>query len=101
MNKNKKRHFKQFTLNDRITIEIRYKDGWSLREIAKELGHGREAGSVCRETAGKPRKGLGKYQAHIAHEKALNKRHGKKLFRLKNGLIQMYVVNKLKLGWSP
>ena len=81
MNKKKKRHFKQFTLNDRITIEIRYKDGWSLREIATELSNGREASSVCREIDGKPRKGLGKYQAHVAHEKALNKRHGKKLFR--------------------
>lgn len=101
MNKKKKRHFKQFTLNDRITIEIRYKDGWSLREIAAELGSGREAGSVCREIGGKPRKGLGKYQAHIAHAKALKKRYGKKLLRLKNDLIQVYVVKKLKLGWSP
>jgi len=108
MNKNnkskkakKKRNFKQFTLNDRIKIEIRYRDGWSLREIAKELGAGRTAGSVSREIAGKSRKGFGKYQAHIAHEKALGKRHGKKGFRLKNILIQNYVVEKMKLGWSP
>jgi IS30 family transposase len=108
MNKNikgqkekKKRGFKQFTLNDRIKIEIRYRDGWSLREISTELGKGRTAGSVSREIAGKPRKGLGKYQAHIAHEKALEKRHGKKEFRLKNILIQNYVVEKMKIGWSP
>ena len=93
--------FKQFTLNDRVKIEIRYRDGWSLREIAKELGGGRTAGSVCREIAGKPRKGIGKYQAHIAHEKSLEKRHGKKGFRLKNVLIQNYVVEKMILGWSP
>lgn len=97
----KKRSFEQFTLNDRIKIEIRYRDGCSLREIAVELGSGRVAGSVCREIAGKPRKGYGKYQAHIAHEKALEKRHGKKGFRLKNVLIQSYVVEKMKLGWSP
>jgi IS30 family transposase len=108
MNKNikgqkekKKRGFKQFTLNDRIKIEIRYRDGWSLREISTELGKGRTAGSVSREIAGKPRKGIGKYQAHIAHEKALEKRHGKKEFRLKNILIQNYVVEKMKIGWSP
>ncbi len=101
MNKKKKRHFKQFTLNDRITIEIRYKDGWSLREIANELGNGRTAGSVCREIDGKPNKGIGKYQAHIAHEEALIGRKDKKLFRLKNDLIRMYALNKLKLGWSP
>jgi len=103
MNKNKKekRCFNQFTLNDRIRIEIRYRDGWSLRKIAFELGNGRTAGSVSRETAGKPRKGVGKYQAHIVHEQALNKRYGKKTFRLKNDLIQEYAVKKLKLGWSP
>ena len=97
----KKRSFKQFTLNDRIKIEIRYRDGRSLREIAKELDSGRTAGSVSTEIAGKSRKGIGKYQAHIAHEKALEKRHGKKGFRLKNVLIQSYVVEKMKLGWSP
>lgn len=108
MNKNikdqkqkEKRSFKQFTLTDRIKIEIRYRDGWSLREIATELGRGRTAGSVSREIAGKPRKGIGKYQAHIAHENTLEKRHGKKGFRLKNVLVQGYVVKKMKLGWSP
>jgi len=103
MNKNKKekRLFNQFTLNDRIIIEIRYRDGWSLRRIAEELGNGRTAGSISREIGGKPRKGFGKYQAHIAHAQALNKRKGKKLFRLKNDLIQEYTVAKLKLGWSP
>ena len=108
MNKNikgekikKRRAFKQFTLSSRIKIEIRYRDGRSLREIAKELGGGRTAGSVCREIDGKPRKGIGKYQAHIAHEKALEKRHGKKGFRLKNVLIQGYVAEKMKIGWSP
>src|SRR3972149_10500799 len=99
--KNKIRKFKQFDLNDRIKIEIRYRDGWSLRKIAEYLGNGRTAGSICREIDGKPRKGIGKYQAHIAHEKALVGRTGKKQFRLKNKLIRNYVVEKLKLGWSP
>ena len=103
MNKNKeaKRCFRQFTLNDRIRIEIRYRDGWSLRRIAGELGNGRTAGAICREIDGKPRKGIGKYQAHIAHAEALKGRKGKKLFRLKNDLIQEYTVAKMKLGWSP
>jgi len=108
MNKNrkgkiqkKKRCFKQLTLNDRITIEIRYKDGWNLRKIAEALGGGRTPSSVSREIAGKPQKGLGKYQAHIAHEKALAKRYGKKPTRLKNDLIRSYVKAKMKLGWSP
>ena len=99
--KNKRRKFKQFDLDDRIKIEIRYRDGWSLREIAEYLGNGRTAGSICREISGKLRKGTGKYQAHIAHEKALAGRIGKKQFRLKNKLIRNYIVEKLKLGWSP
>ena len=88
-------------MNDRIKIEIRHRDGWSLCEIAEYLGNGRTAGSICREIGGKPRKGIGKYQAHISHEKALTGRTGKKQFRLKNKLIRSYVVEKLKLGWSP
>lgn len=105
MNKNKKggqgRNFNQFTLNDRIRIEIRHRDGWSLRKIAEELPGDRTAGSVSREIAGRPGKGFGKYQAHIAHGQALDKRKGKKMFRLKNDLIQKYTIAKLKLGWSP
>ena len=58
--KTKRRVFKQLTLDDRIKIEIRYRDGWSLREIAKCLGNGRTASSVSREIAGKPRRGIGK-----------------------------------------
>src|SRR3989338_11078876 len=98
--KNKIRKFKQFDLNDRIKIDIRYRDGWSLRKIADYLGNGRTAGSICREIDGKPRKGIGKYQAHINHEKALNRRISKKSLQLKNELIRNYVVEKLKLGWS-
>lgn len=96
-----KRCFSQLTLNDRIKIEIRYRDGWSLRKIAEYLGNGRTAGSVCREIGGKPKKGVGKYQAYISHEKALDKRLGKKSVRLKNETIRTYAVEKLKLGWSP
>ena len=72
-----------------------------MREIANYIGNNRNASSVCREIAGKPHKGVGKYQAHISHEKALEKRFGKKGIRLKNEVIKKYVIEKLKLGWSP
>jgi len=52
--KRQKRSFNQLTLSDRTKIEIRYRDGWSLRRIAEFLDSGRTAGSVCREIAGKP-----------------------------------------------
>ena len=74
----KKRDFRQFTLEERIKIEIRYCDGRSFRAIAEHLGHGRNAGSICREVGGRPRKGVGKYQSHVSHARALEKRMGKK-----------------------
>jgi len=79
-----------------------YREGLSLRIIAKRLGRGRTAGSVCREIRGRPRKGIGKYQAHVNHEKAIDRRYGKKTLRLKSGLIRAYVTEKLKdFHWSP
>lgn len=99
--KEKNRAFKQLTLEDRTKIEVRYRDGWGYRAIARYLGTGRTGSAVMREINGKPRRGVGKYQAHIAHEQALERRTGKHDERLKNNLIRTYVVEKLKLGWSP
>jgi IS30 family transposase len=101
MRKNKKRVFKQLTLDDRIRIEIKYRDGLSFHAIASYLGNGRTASSILREINGKPRKGTGKYQAYVSHEKSLERRYGKKPIRLKNDLICLYVKEKLKIGWSP
>jgi transposase, IS30 family len=97
----KNRHFSQLTLEDRIRIEIKYREGKSFRAIATYVGHGRTAGAVCREVDGQPRKGVGKYQAHVSHAKALERRLGKKPDRLKSAFICAYVVDKVKLGWSP
>ena len=38
-----KREFNQLTLEERIKIEVRYGDGWSLRAITEYLGGGRAA----------------------------------------------------------
>lgn len=97
----KKKSFGQLTLPERVRIEIKYRDGFSLREIAHYLGNGRTAGAISREIAGRPRKGVGKYQAHVSHAQALKKRLGKKPERLKNEFTRTYVKAKLKLGWSP
>lgn len=98
---NKKKNFKQFSLEDRIKIEIKHREGFSLREIAAYLGNGRTASSICREIGGRPRKGIGKYRAHVNHAQALEKRYGKKPDRLKDGFIRTYTKEKLRLGWSP
>lgn len=100
--RSKKRNFRQFSLEERIRIEMLYREGLSLRTIALRLGRGRTAGSVCREIRGRPRKGVGKYQAHVNHGKAVERRYGKKSLRLKNDLIRSYVKKKLKdVRWSP
>lgn len=79
-----------------------YREGLSLRTIAERLGRGRTAGSVCREIGGRPRKGVGKYQGHVSHGKAVGRRYGKKSVRLKNDFICSYVKKKLKdVRWSP
>ncbi len=96
---NKACKFKQLTLADRITIGIRYRDGLSFHQIAKEIGH--SASSICREIDGKPSRGVGKYQAHVSHQKSLNRRLGKKPNRLKNEIIRSYVREKMSIGWSP
>src|SRR5207237_724980 len=96
---NKTRTFAQLTLQDRIEIEINYRNGLSLSDIARNIG--RSKGSICREIAGRPRRGVGKYQAYVSHGKALKRRLDKKPNRLKDELIRSYVKEKLKIGWSP
>lgn len=97
--KSVKRTFKQFTLEDRIRIEIHYRNGMGIREIARTLG--RNPGSICREISGRPRRGTSKYKAYINQGRSLKRRLGKKMDRLKNELIRSYVKEKMKLGWSP
>lgn len=101
MKSNEQTGWKQLSLDERIRIEIRYRDGCSLRAIAEELGSGRTAGTVSREIAGKPRRGRGRYEARRAHEDALEKRLGKRGVRLKNETVRTYAVEGLKIGWSP
>lgn len=104
MNKKNKRALKSrkpLTLSERITIELRYRYGTSITDIAKEIG--RNKGTVSREVAGKTRTGVGKYNADIAHRKALERisKRGNISILDVNKRLQMYVVEKLKLGWSP
>lgn len=93
--------FKQLDLEERIRIELHYHGGKSFREISKLLG-GRSISTISDEIDGKLRKGHGKYSTYIAHESALVKRgeRGRRP-RLKSQFIIDYVVEKLKLGWSP
>lgn len=98
----KRRCFTHLNLNDRVQIEIHYSQGKSLSAIARILGKGRSKSAVSREISGRPRAGLGKYRAYQANIQAgeRNKTRGKRE-RLKNETTRRYVIEKMKLGWSP
>lgn len=98
----KTKRFKQLILQERIQIEIKHNQGWSLSCIARHLGCRRNRSTVSRELEGRPRKGRGKYEAFKAQCQAIErvKDRGKRL-KLKNETIRLYAIEKLKLGWSP
>lgn len=104
MNRNKKcnkKNRKPLTLRERIDIETQYRYGASINSIAKEIG--RNKSTVSREINGKPRTGIGKYDADISHRKALDRieKRGNISILDSNEQLKEYVVKKLKLGWSP
>src|SRR3989344_2895615 len=95
-----KQKFKQFTLVDRINIQIYYREGLGIRAIAKKMK--RSPSSISRELAGRPSRGVGKYQAYSNHQRKLKNRLGKKPVRLKNDFVKNYVVEKMtQKGWTP
>lgn len=100
MRKNKKKN-SPLTLRERTIIEVRYRDGNSIRSIAKEIG--KNPSTVSREINGKPPTGVGKYIADVSHRKALQRiaKRGNKYKIDKNEDLKEYVINKMKLGWSP
>ena len=96
-----KRTFSRISYKERVIIENRYCiDKKTISNIAKELG--RPVSSVSREIGGKPKIGRGKYSADIAEARALDnsKNQGRKS-KLDYEPLCVYVVEKLKLGWSP
>lgn len=93
--------FKRINYKERVIIENRYCiDKESIRKIAKELG--RPPSAISREIDGRPRIGCGKYNADRAQIKVDSKRknQGRKS-KLEHQLLKDYVIEKLKLGWSP
>lgn len=96
----KRKRFKHLTVFDRAIIGQKYKEGLSFEEIGKIIG--RPKSTIFREIEKHKSKELGFYRADVAHEKALRKRGSRGVRpRLKNDLIRAYVMEKMKLGWSP
>lgn len=102
MAKSIKKSFKALNIQERTIIEIRYcRDFRDLKAIATELG--RAYTTIQREIGNKPRKGLGKYQAHLEQEKALRRIAERGNIRKleRNKILLTYVITKLKAGWTP
>lgn len=97
MRKNKKKN-SPLTLRERTIIEVRYRDGNSIRNIAKEVG--KNPSTVSREIAGKPSVGIGKYIADVSHREALQRiaKRGNKYKLDKNEDLKEYMINKMKIG---
>lgn len=98
--KRKQRHFTHLTVFERAVIGQKYKEGRNFGEIAAIVK--RSKSCVFREIKQYQSKKYGYYRADVAHAKALEKR-GKRGVRqrLKNAVTRAYVVEKMKLGWSP
>ena len=87
------------TVVDRTIIELRRRDGWSIRLIARELG--RSSGTICDEigrhgdTAG--------YLAATAEADAAasRRRSGRKPRLMPDGPLFAEIARLLRLGWSP
>lgn len=96
-----KKSYKPLTLRERIDIENKYQYGMGINNIARELG--RNKSTISRELSGKARTGRNKYRADIAHRKAcdrIDKRGSTPILDM-NKQLYKYVVEKLRLGWSP
>lgn len=93
---------KPLSLKERGIIEARWcRDGKTITAIAKELQ--RNKSSIGREIDGKPRKGVGKYDADVAHRKALERiaARGNISKTVRHEALRKYIEQKLELGWSP
>jgi len=101
MKNNKKSGIGPLTLRERIDIEHKYRYGEAVSVIAKYLN--RHKSTLYREIDGKPRTGRGKYQADLSHRQALKRiaNRGNVSILEYHEELYKYVVNKLKLGWSP
>lgn len=100
--KNKERkQWTPLTLRDRIDIEQKYMYSVSITDIAQYLN--RNKSTVSREVKGKDRTGKNKYRADVSHRKALERisQRGNVAILNKNKRLNDYVIDKIKLGWSP
>src|SRR3954462_5390880 len=87
------------TVVDRTIIELRRRDGWSMRLIARELG--RSSGTICDEIGW-----YGDVAGYLpatakADATASRRRSGRKPRLMPDGPLFAEIARLLRLGWSP
>ncbi len=92
--------YKQLSLEERETIQVRVWEGASLRNIARSLQ--RDVSTLSRELKRNRTPEMHRYTSRVAHEKARVRimSRGQRL-RLKSSLIRTYTHTKLQEGYSP
>ena len=94
------KRYRHLTVFERTRIDEKHKEGLNADEIATLLK--RDRSTVIRELARNGTPNTKRYRAESAHTKALAKRERRGVRpRLKNEVVRNYVIEKLKLGWSP
>jgi IS30 family transposase len=87
------------TVVDRSIIELRRRDGWSIRLIARELG--RSSGTICDEI-GRHGDAAGYLAATAEADAAASRRRsGRKPRLMPDGPLFAEIARLLRLGWSP
>ena len=95
-----KKHYSQLAIEEREQIALLRVQKKSIREISRILG--RHHTSISRELKRNRYSSQKAYRPYRASVKArLRKSYAARRMRLKNKVIVRYVVQKLKLGWSP
>jgi len=94
------RQRRKLTVEDRVVIELRRKDGWGVRAIARELGR---SPSVISAELGRGREPDGRYAAGPAQAAAAARRDrsGRRAMLTPDSPRFAEVAKLLRLQWSP
>ena len=94
------RQRRKLTVEDRVAIDLRRKDGWGVRAIARELGR---SPSVISTEIGRGREPDGSYAAGPAQTAAAARRDrsGRRTKLAPDSPLFAEVANLLRLQWSP
>jgi IS30 family transposase len=96
----KRLNYKHLSSEERDKIAYLRAQGKSISDIAESIE--RNKSSISRELKRNRSPIYNVYLANKAHERALKRKHQSvQRQRIRNPLIRRYIMNKLKLNWSP